>query len=132
LLVALGIRYTLPLITQHHMRIMVIVGLLIAGWQEWYYFEPQLDYLHRTTHNFDYLRLDPDDAIVRAVDFPAETQLHLITTAPLDPRNVRAITDYLTDDLGVTVLLPEEVTAAYLESLPREVDHAFFIEPGDE
>ena len=74
---------------------------------------------------------DGQDAVLRARDFPAGTQLHLISQQPIAPDYVHGLLSFIRPDLALTIMPPEALTEAYLDALPRGVDHAFFLEAYD-
>ncbi|NWF70723.1 MAG: glycosyltransferase family 39 protein [Chloroflexi bacterium] len=114
-------------------RMRLLTPLLIGGLcllQVWYYFGPHLALYQVQSRP----AADAHDAVLRSLNFPPGTNIHIIG-------NVAAFTDdYLRDflwflsdgrDLALFALYPEEVTAVYLQNLPRRVDHAFFVQPDD-
>jgi hypothetical protein len=90
-----------------------------------HYFGPYLDHFNvfiRPGH-------DGEDAIFRALDFPDGTRVHIVARdVVIWDLNLDAMTDFWDADLVVNVMVPEEVTAEYLAALPRDVDHAFFVD----
>ncbi len=74
---------------------------------------------------------DGQDAVLRARDFPAGTQLHLISQQPIAPDYVHGLLSFIRPDLALTIMPPDALTEAYLDTLPRGVDHAFFLEAYD-
>jgi hypothetical protein len=102
----------------------VLVVALVVG-QIRHYFGPYLDHFNvfiRPGH-------DGEDAIFRALDFPDGTRVHIVARdVVIWDLNLDAMTDFWDADLVVNVMVPEEVTAEYLAALPRDVDHAFFVD----
>ena len=135
LLIALGARYTLPLIWPARwprpLQTAALVGLAggLAVGQAWYYFGPFLDLFNvEVRQHVDY---DADDALLRAAKFPPGAQVHIIAENVLPAADAQHLLDFLADDLAVLVEHPGTISEVYLAALPRSVDHAFFIAPDD-
>jgi hypothetical protein len=109
--------------------ILVLIALL----QLVYFFGVHLDVFNhqiRTT-------TDAQDAVFRALDFPPDTYVHIVGDVVFyDFDIMRMETFYRRPDLQTRVVRHtdegSEFTAAYLASLPRDHDHAFFIAVGAE
>lgn len=133
LLIACGLRQTAALIVPRRAERLASLAVLslavgIAAGQAQYYFGPHLTRFEREVR--EYPEADAEDAILRAVDFPPGTEVHLIGSRLLPQRDAQHFADYLADGLVITVLPPEALTLELLGSLPRHVDHAFFVAPG--
>jgi hypothetical protein len=131
LLIALGLRtigwLVWPSRWRIHPVVWMVVLLLMAGEQVRYYFGPHLTrYNQQTRQTFD-----SEDAMFRSVGFPWGTQIHVLAANNPGQMYLSGILNYLVDGLSVQVMPSGGVTGAYLEGLPRGVDLAFFVEPGD-
>lgn len=137
LLVAVGVRYTLPLAGLNRLPGKIrytLIGLLVAAFvvgQVAYYFGPHLEkyrrdsWYSRTSH-------DGQDAAFRSVGFPPGTQVHLVTREVYQTINDdMTILGFLADGVQMDALLARDLDHDALDSLPLYVSHAFFIEPGD-
>ncbi|MBZ0295947.1 MAG: glycosyltransferase family 39 protein [Anaerolineae bacterium] len=140
LLVAVGIRYTVPLIlpealVSKRLSRLAVVSLvvLMAAVQVGYYFG-----VHIPAYNRDVRAIwgsrDPQDAVLRSLNFPPGTRIHIVTHVPLATDYAQGLLRFLRParDLTLDVVLAEDFTAGYLDDLSKRYDHAFFIEPDDE
>lgn len=137
LLCAVGLRYTLALLwpdgfrPQARSAVLALLVIAVAAGQVWYYFE-----VHLPVFNVEFRETkrdrDLDDALLRSVDFSPGTQIHVISAVRCNPRYATQAIQYLADGLDVDTLTPRDLSAEYLSHLPRTVDHAFFLEPGDQ
>jgi 4-amino-4-deoxy-L-arabinose transferase-like glycosyltransferase len=137
LLCAVGLQHTLALLwpdgRRPRARPALLAALVIAAaaGQVWYYFDahvPLFNLQFRETRR----ERDCDDALLRSADFPPGTQIHVISTDPCNQQYATQAIQYLADGLDVDTLARPDFSGDYLWSLPRTVDHAFFIEPGDQ
>jgi 4-amino-4-deoxy-L-arabinose transferase-like glycosyltransferase len=131
LLIALGLRSSAWLIWPHHWRvkqgIVIALVVLLAGESVRYYFVPHLErYNQQTRQTFD-----SEDAMFRSVGFLWGTQIYVLTASIPSQSYLSGVLNYLTDGLFVQVAAPGSVTPGFLEGLPRGVDLAFYVEPGD-
>jgi len=141
LLIAVGIRYTLPLIWPQIVPIRWLtartktlflaglVALLVAD-QIAFYFGPFLDLFNSEARANS--TADVDDALLRSVDFPAATQIHIVADQTLPQLDAQRLMNFLADDLNVLIHTKLDFQAADLNLLPRSVDQAFFLLPDDE
>ena len=135
LLIALGARYTLPLIWPARWPRAAQIGLLVAlagalaAGQAWYYFGPFLDLFNVEARQ--HVRYDADDALLRAAAFPPGTQVHIIAENVLPQTDAQHLANFLADDLVVLVEHPDTMSEVYFPMLVRTVDHAFFIPPDE-
>ncbi len=133
LLVAAGIREALRLLwpphfpADHVAELMTIIGLGLAVAQVAYYFGPHLERYNQQIR----LVYDAEDAIFRSARFPPNTQVHIFTTETPGGAYLSGVAGYLSDGLTVFPIHPDDLTLTYLSSLPRGIDHAFYLEPGD-
>ncbi len=139
LIIAVGICYVLPMMLlplkdrRLALTIPTIITILICTLQVNYYFNE-----HLPTEKLQLRAHDPfpdtTDAAIRMADMPPGTQVYLISDVVADPNIPRDIVSlyrwnqplpYLTLD----ALVPRQVTADFLWSLPLDKDYAFFVEP---
>lgn len=112
-------------------------GVLLAGLvgavavvQVGYYFGPHLAELNAALRAGE--PPDGHDALLRTGDFRPETGVHLVSGArPFTQEYGEQLGGWVTDGLDINVLTRNELTHAFMLSLSRNVDQAFFIEAGD-
>jgi 4-amino-4-deoxy-L-arabinose transferase-like glycosyltransferase len=131
LLIALGLRTIVWLIWPKRWRVrqgvVILLLVLLAGESVRYYFVAHLErYNQQTRQTFD-----SEDAMFRSVGFPWGTQIYVLTASSPSQSYLSGVLNYLTDGLFVQVAAPGSVTPGFLEGLPRGVDLAFYVEPGD-
>jgi hypothetical protein len=136
MLTALGVVMVLSLLDRlpHTARYGLSVGLvsvLVAG-QVVYYFGH-----HLPSYAYNFWLYSPhdggQDAVTRSLAFPPGTSIHIISIVPYPDFNED--TSFLrvyTDDLDLFGMMSDMLTDQYLASLPRNIDHAFFLEPEDQ
>ncbi|MBN1965450.1 MAG: glycosyltransferase family 39 protein [Anaerolineae bacterium] len=132
LLAAVGIRYVPPLIWEERRvirqyAVMLVLALALGATQVDYYFNEHLPMYNITARP----GMDGFDAIYRSLRFPQGTQIHLVTDEWFGTGYAMLVHSLYVDEPSVDVIRPEELTTHYLTSLPRNVDHAFFMEPED-
>jgi hypothetical protein len=122
--------HPLPIVWRGGRGARLILVLLLIVAQTAYYFGTHLP---RFNHEFRAADLAPDgqDAMFRAAGFPPGTFLHVISDPPNNAGFLNGLAGYLADGLEIRALTPADVTAQYLSTLPRVVDHAFFVMPDD-
>ncbi len=130
LLLALGIRYTLPLLVLRRRwlpALMIALALGLAVAQMRYYFGS-----HLVLYN-DQIRpgYDSEDAMFRAVDFPSGTQVMVISAHSPGQPYLSGVLGYVNPGAVLEVRAPEDMTPEYLAALSPAVDRAFFVEPTD-
>jgi 4-amino-4-deoxy-L-arabinose transferase-like glycosyltransferase len=158
LVLAAGIRFTIPLIwpirfpvmairiqgaklvnrlrwpprrpARHQAALMAVCGALLAVIQVNYYYG---DHLLTYERMFRASKATPDgyNAALRSADFPEGTQVHIISRGPVNQLEASGLLEFIKDDSYLDTWLPERITMAYLKALPCGVDHAFFIEATD-
>ena len=112
---------------RRHWLIILALAAVIGVVQVRYYFGPHLDlYNHQSRPGFD-----SEDAIFRAVAFPAGTQVHIISNSTLGQQYLSGIAGYMNKGILLDVRTPAEISPEYVASLTRGVDHVFFVEPKD-
>jgi hypothetical protein len=104
----------------------LLVTILALG-QIVYYFGPHMN-------AFRELRPIPDthDAVFRSLEFPPNTYVHLVGDIVFFNFDILRMQEYLErSDLRIDIVRQVEdatyFTAEYLQSLPRDADHAFFL-----
>jgi hypothetical protein len=129
LLMALGLHTIVPLLVPARLttRLMTAAVLVVALVQTIFYFGPHLQYYNVQIRP----RPDEEDVIFRSVPFPPGTMIHIIAYQPVAASYLFGVLGYLSDHLTLRLITPPEVTPEFLASLPRSVDHAFFVEPSD-
>ena len=75
---------------------------------------------------------DAHDAVLRSLNFPPHTEIHLISALPADENFTHGFLRLFNDDLALETLALEDVTEDYIADLDPAVDHAFFVEQGRE
>jgi hypothetical protein len=131
LLIAIGIRYTLPLIWpwRGQAAIMVVLAAIIAVGQGLFYFGPFLDLFNREVRaNVAY---DVDDAMLRARHFPPGTQVYIVADRVLPEGDAQRLLNFLADRLTVLEIPPDGFATFPLADLPRSANYAFFVVPSD-
>jgi hypothetical protein len=140
LLIAVGIRYVLPLIPLPKLQPRYAYGLVgglvavLAVGQIGYYFGPHLE-IYQIQSRLDWGQQpikDIYDVALRAVDLPKGTKIHVIDDPQADAGLGNEVLSYMADDAYVMDgLLPRQLTPTYLANLTPLTDHAFFITPND-
>ncbi|MDX1994189.1 MAG: glycosyltransferase family 39 protein [bacterium] len=113
--------------TQNRLLLGAATALVVA--QTVYFFGPHLERFNvqfRSTHNRG---RDVDDALLRSVDFPAGTYIHIIDEPQFPDRDAVDLLNYLRDGLMVNTMTTAELTEAYMQALPVDHAHAFFVKP---
>jgi 4-amino-4-deoxy-L-arabinose transferase-like glycosyltransferase len=137
LLIALGVRAALGLLTAHlpapaRLSVLALLLALIGAMQVGYYFFVHLP-LYNTQIREAKLYPDGTDAVLRSLDLPADTQLILIGDPTPDQNVPRTLLGFLvpsTTDAPLVTMNAGEVTDAYLATLPHDHSYAFFVQFG--
>lgn len=112
---------------QHRQRLIVGAAIVLAVLQVPYYFGPHLTLYNQQIRVYrDFAEIMP-----RSRNFPAGTQLHLITDDGTSLYQLGVLKAYFQVDLQVDQIAPQDFTEGYLDSLTRKVNHAFFVIPED-
>jgi hypothetical protein len=130
-LAALGVTHTVRLLAypvRWQRPLMALMVLALAVLQAVYYFGDHLPVYNRQSREL-WGHRDGQDAILRSLDFPPGTSIHIISHVPPATVYAEALLSFLSDDYELAVLSPHEVTPAYLQALPGDIDHAFYLEP---
>jgi hypothetical protein len=130
-LAAVGVRYTLPLLLPRYRYLravllaVIVVGL--AAYQADYYFNHHLIvYNHQMRNNWPHP--DAHDAVLRSLNFPADTKILVISAVRADENFTRGFLRFFNDDLSLDTVALEDLTEDYVVALDLTVDHAFFVE----
>jgi hypothetical protein len=110
--------------------LLVIIALGCSIVQVTYYFGihlPRFDAGFRTTRP----HRDLEDVVYRARGFPFNTQIHIVSRVLFDPGYARRFMRLYRDELLVKGYVGAAFNDEVIAGLPREVDHAFFVEPDD-
>ncbi|MBZ0318949.1 MAG: glycosyltransferase family 39 protein, partial [Anaerolineae bacterium] len=131
LLMAVGLRQSVALLLSNlwpkraQFAVISLIAIAIAVTQTGYYFDRHMD-----AYNNGRLSLDADDVMFRAADLPPNTHIHIVYDIEIMRFNLDTLSRYLhRPDLEVTPMYPERFTSFYLDGLPRDVNHAFFLPP---
>jgi hypothetical protein len=132
LLVAVGVRVALSWLLASRLgrwlpRLMVGLGLLTAVLQVHYYYGTLLPWYNLSVRGF---RLDSEDAIRRAIQYPAAWPIFIVSSDAI-PQNVDYTLDYYADGYGVAVIQTEELRPELFAVLPPEQGVLFFISPNN-
>ncbi len=109
--------------------VLVTVVAFSVG-QARYYFDWHVP-LYNVQFRRDWGHLDAQDAVLRSLNFPAGTQIYIVSRIEPDSYHTRGLLTFHRHDLGLTLLRPEQVNADFLYDLRRNIDYAFFIEPNE-
>ncbi|MBZ0281510.1 MAG: glycosyltransferase family 39 protein [Anaerolineae bacterium] len=125
LVIALGFRVLALMLKRR--RLVIGLAVLLAGSQIVYYLSFHLPLYNRQIRPFrDFAEIVP-----RAINFPPETQLHLITDDAFSYWQFDTLQAYFNLRFEFIVTKPDELTAEMLATLQRDVSHAFFVIPED-
>ena len=70
-------------------------------------------------------------AALRSADFPAGTNIHVISENLFSQIEAMGLLGFMRDNLYLDTITPEEFTDKYISELRCRVDHAFFVERTD-
>ncbi len=123
LLIAVGLRQTAALMPNRRamLALLTVATVMFAAWQTHYYFGPALTDFNQTA------RVHPDatDAILRSLDLPPQTQIHLVG----EPNGgfFRDWAAFFRRDLGVYAPQSDNFGTDYINGLSRQTPHAIFL-----
>jgi 4-amino-4-deoxy-L-arabinose transferase-like glycosyltransferase len=159
LVMAVGLRYTVPLLwpprwpnisarvwlngrllrlrlpprwpERHQDALMAGLVVVIAAAQVLYYFNYHIPAYEQ---RFRSEKAEPDgyDAALRSVNFPRGTQIHIISKHEVNQIEASGLLTFMREGLALETMPSWRFTNLYARDLPCGVDHAFFIQPGDE
>ncbi len=160
LLLAAGLRYTLPLVwpprapalalrwraagrwrrfrwpprhpERHLRRVLAALAVGGAALQIAYYFGPHLTFYNRQLR-MAHAFPDGYDAVYRSLAFPAGTHVHIISATPFSQMDAQGLFDFLRghNQVQIHTLTPQQFDSVYLDQMACGVDHAFFIQLAD-
>jgi hypothetical protein len=125
LLIALGVRYSVPLLLPQRTRLLGALALLLAVPQLVYYFGPHLEVYNQQIRGYR----DHQDVMFRAAEFPPDTQVHFISNDLVFSLHVETLKRFWNLDMVFDVQTSEEFIRD--TALDMDVDHAFFFEPAN-
>lgn len=103
-----------------------LLVMALAVHQVDYYFQPYLAHFNTNIRGGH----DVEDALFRSIGYPPGSYVHIVTPDKVFRYNVDTILTFWQLDLEVNVLPPSEFTPEYLDELPRDVAHLFFLPLG--
>lgn len=137
LLLALGVRYTIPLLVSIERRYLhrwLPVGVVgaMALFQIWYYWNPYLERFNAQLRDYKGYG-DGVDVALRAAELPPYTQTIMVGNPAHDQNVPRDMLGYLLnpDRYPLLSISPDALSARYLIDLPRDRNYAFFVEVSD-
>jgi 4-amino-4-deoxy-L-arabinose transferase-like glycosyltransferase len=136
---SIGIGYALPLIGRSIPAMpiasgsvaMLALAIVLGFGQINYYGREHLPYVNVQLRD----RGTPDyvDAIFRALNFPKNTQIHFLSEFWIDGASAAGVAGFMAPyEHQLVPNIVSNVSLEYLQALPQDVDHAFFIERGFE
>jgi len=111
--------------------IMFAITLAIGAGQIAYYFGPHLAIYNVQIRDAIWRCGDAEDAVMRAAKLSPETVSYIISAERCDEDRAWQLLNFLTGSIAVHTLTPDMLTPDMLNSMPSNVDKAFFIEPND-
>ncbi len=131
LLIAVGARYTLPLLLPPRWErpaqwLTVVVVLAIVAGQAGYYFGPHLEAFKRRVRG----GMDGHDAVLRAAQFRPGTRAYLISDEVFGGIYARGMLAFFADNIYIDTIAPADL-ADQIGLFPHDSDYAFFVEPQD-
>jgi 4-amino-4-deoxy-L-arabinose transferase-like glycosyltransferase len=133
LLCAVGIRYTLALILPGKTRIQIILMGVLAVFlgvaQVNYYFEQHLPIYNFSSRAALQPHRDGQDAILRSLNFPPGTQVHILSDAPPSGDYTGGLLAFMAEHtVNLDIITMADFTHEYIDNLQTDVDHAFFLD----
>lgn len=132
LLCAVGIRYTLALVlpekTRAQIILMSVLAVIFGIAQVNYYFEWHLP-LYNFSSRAALPHRDGQDAVLRSLNFPPGTQVHILSDAPPNSHYTGGLLAFLAGDtVSMDILTMADFTDEYIDNMRTDVDHAFFLD----
>lgn len=106
-----------------------VVLALLCGGQVAYYFGPHLAHFNRQFREVRNYR-DVEDALLRGVELPTGTAIHLITSVPFHTLYSRDFVLFFSDNQTVETIHMNALPDDYFTELDPSLPHAVFIPPG--
>jgi 4-amino-4-deoxy-L-arabinose transferase-like glycosyltransferase len=110
--------------------LIAALAILLAVVQTNYYFNDHLPFYNRQFRQILGYR-DGQDAVLRSLDFPPTTQIHIISDDILPGDYIGGLLRFMDGDLHLDFLLSGDLTPAVLRQMSTGVDHAFYVAPDD-
>lgn len=110
--------------------LIAALAIILAFVQTNYYFNDHLPFYNRQFRQILGYR-DGQDAVLRSLDFPPSTQIHIISDDILPGDYISGLLHFMNDDLQLDFLVSGDLTPAVLRQMPTGVDHAFYVAPDD-
>jgi|GEM_PF-1623917 len=134
LVAAVGIRYIVPIFVRREkwqLRAMAVIGIVLALYQTNFYFNVHLPEFGQA---FRHANGAPDgyDAAYRSINFPLNTQVHLVSKPVFNQIEAEGLIWVWRSDISVDSMVPDRVIPSYLKELACGVDHAFYVQKQDE
>ncbi|MBI1278748.1 MAG: phospholipid carrier-dependent glycosyltransferase [Anaerolineaceae bacterium] len=130
ILAAVALRYVVPLVLRRvrwQWLTMVAISLLLAAYQFNFFFNqhlPEYNFIFRSTNAAP----DGYDAAWRSLNFPLNTQVHMISSPDFNQIEAEGLVRIWRKDITVDTMISRRLTPKYLKNLTCDVDHAFFIQ----
>lgn len=131
LLMAVGVRYTAPLLMfppRLKAALLALTLTAITVSQMYYYFA---DYLPTANSDAYAGRTEPDDALFRATTLPDETIVFLIDDMVIWQFNINAFKLFYESDARIIAIFPESVPQYYQNAMVEDRPYAFFVDARD-
>ncbi len=136
LITAIGVGYGLPMIfgtaARRHWALRLVAGIsiVLALLQAYNYFAIHIQAADDAMRA-SWPHPDAEDAILRSLDFPTGTGIHLISKVPADQNYDNAILHFMRPDLTLDTLSPDGLSPDYFHRLSCGLDQAFFVQLDD-
>jgi len=142
LLIALGVRHTLSLLWPVRLPrrvpyglarglafapVLLVIAAITVG-QAYFYFGPFLD--HFNVEVREHVEYDVEDALLRALDFPPGTEIHVVGYKTLPQLDAQRFLNFMADGLTVYMWEPHMLTEENIAGLSRANNQVFFF-PAD-
>jgi 4-amino-4-deoxy-L-arabinose transferase-like glycosyltransferase len=139
LTIAVALRYVLAMLWRGEPRrsynlFLLLITAAIGIAQVQYYFGVHLAAFNHSLRDSKPYR-DGFDAIMRTADLPANIKIYIVSNPANDQSTLRMLLAFLhtsADNMTVSTLLTDELTADFLTQLPANENYAFFVEPDND
>lgn len=118
--------------------IIALMVLPLVAYQYHYYLTDHLPNFYRAQYydekdRFGVRVKDVEDALFRAMTLPDDTDVHILSRGVIWGPNLPKMVAYYgrTDEIRIAYMQPSEFDQDYIDQLPPDRHHAFFIEPQD-
>ncbi len=96
-----------------------------------YYFGNHTDALSNQFRDDPNLGRDSHDALFRAARLPDGTNVHIVGQPVMTQLDANGYMTYLNPEIRINTVQTRAMNSTYMQGLPQNVDHAFFIAPDD-